>query len=394
LASPAEPIKIFLIAGEPSGDRLGAALMTSLRNPAPVAFSGVGGTAMEAEGLRSLFPLADIAVMGVVSVVARLPLLLARIRETVNAVIAQKPDVLILIDSPDFTHRVARAVRKQRPDLLIIDYVSPTVWAWRPKRARRMRAYIDHVMALLPFEPEAYRRLEGPACTYVGHPLIERLESLTPSPAELAQRNLSPPLVLLLPGSRRSEIRHLLADFRAALTLLKERNGPIRVMLPTVPHVRALVEAGVAGWDMKPEVILGEDAKYAAFRQARCALAASGTVTLELALAGVPQCVGYKVAWAESFLRFLVKVPSIVLPNLILGRNAIPEFLQERCTPEALCNAMLGLLADPARCAEQIAASEELRAIMLHGPQGGESLVPSQSAARLVLDLYRNRQAH
>jgi len=394
-ANPAEPLKIFLIAGEPSGDRLGAALMKSLQGLTPVSVSGVGGSAMEGEGLKSLFPLADIAVMGFVSVVARLPLLLKRIAETAEAVITQRPDVLVLIDSPDFTHRVARAVRKQRPDLLIVDYVSPTVWAWRPQRAKRMRAYIDHVMALLPFEPEAYRRLDGPACTYVGHPLIEHLESLTAGPAEAAAREISPPLVLLLPGSRRSEIRHLLMDFRAALTLLREQFGPIRVVLPTVPHVQKLVEEGVSGWDLKPEVVLGEAAKYAAFRQARCALAASGTVTLELALAGVPQCVGYKVAWAESFLRFLVKVPSIVLPNLVIGRNAIPEFLQERCTPQTLCDALLGLLTDPAQRAVQSEASEELRALMLHGPENhADTLVPSQSAARLVLGLYQNRRAH
>jgi len=395
LASPAEPIKIFLIAGEPSGDRLGAALMTALRGETSVTFCGVGGSAMEGEGLKSLFPLADIAVMGIVSVLARLPLLRARIKETADAVVAQTPDILLIIDSPDFTHRVARFVRKRRPDLLIVDYVSPTVWAWRPQRAKHMRATIDHVMALLPFEPEAYRRLDGPACTYVGHPLIEHLERLTPSPAEAAERETSPPLILLLPGSRRSEIKHLLAVFRAALTLLREKFGPMHVALPTVPPVRALVEAGVADWDLKPEIILGDEAKYAAFRRAHCALAASGTVTLELALAGVPQCVGYKVAWAESFLRFLVKVPSIVLPNLILGRNAVPEFLQERCTPQALCDAMFGLLTEPALRKTQTDASEELRALMLHGPQSEKAaLAPSQSAARLVLDLYWKRQAH
>ena len=187
-------LRVALVAGEHSGDQLGYKLMHALREArgGDVAFSGVGGEAMEAEGLKSLFPISDIAVMGVLPVLARLPSLIARIRETAAAIVAARPDALVIIDSPDFTHRVARRVRKALPALPIVDYVSPSVWAWRPGRAKAMRAYVDCVLALLPFEPEAYRRLKGPACVYVGHPLIERLDALRPSAEEARRRAAAP----------------------------------------------------------------------------------------------------------------------------------------------------------------------------------------------------------
>ncbi|HXE23622.1 MAG TPA: lipid-A-disaccharide synthase, partial [Roseiarcus sp.] len=180
------PLRVALVAGEHSGDQLGDKLMRALREAraGDVAFSGVGGEAMEAEGLRSLFPISDIAVMGILPVLARLPTLIKRIRATAAAIVADKPDALVIIDSPDFTHRVARRVRAALPSLPIVDYVSPSVWAWRPGRAKAMRAYVDCVLALLPFEPEAYRRLGGPRCVYVGHPLIERLADLRPNEDE------------------------------------------------------------------------------------------------------------------------------------------------------------------------------------------------------------------
>ena len=183
------PWRIALVAGEVSGDQLGFKLMRALREANPgVAFMGVGGDAMTAEGLSSLFPMSDIAVMGILPVLARLPTLLARIRATADAIIAARPDALVIIDSPDFTHRVARRVRAALPGLPVVDYVSPTVWAWRPGRARKMRGYVDTVLALLPFEPEAHRRLGGPDCVYVGHPLIERLSELRPDAGEARRR--------------------------------------------------------------------------------------------------------------------------------------------------------------------------------------------------------------
>ena len=215
--------KIFLIATEESGDRLGAHLMKVLRQRlgGAVQFAGVGGQSMAREGLVSQFPIEALSIMGLAAVVSRLPMILRLIRETADAVIQASPDILVIIDSPDFTHRVARRVRARDPSIPIVDYVSPSVWAWRPGRARAMCAYVDHVLALLPFEPEAYRKLRGPLCTYVGHPLVEQIGVLRPGGDEQKRRDQAPPVLLVLPGSRRSEIRHHLAVFGDALGRLQ-----------------------------------------------------------------------------------------------------------------------------------------------------------------------------
>ncbi|MBE7219586.1 MAG: lipid-A-disaccharide synthase [Caulobacteraceae bacterium] len=379
------------MAGEHSGDQLGFKLMRALRDaaPGPVTFTGIGGERMEAEGLRSHFPLADIAVMGFVPVIRKLPTLLARIRTAAEAVIAAEPDALVIIDSPDFTHRVAKLVRRARPALPIIDYVSPSVWAWRQGRAKRMRAYTDHVLALLPFEPEAHLRLGGPPCTYVGHPLIERLDELRPNADEAARRSGSKPVVLVLPGSRRSEIRRLSDDFGAALGRVAARGAPFELVLPAVAHLADEIRARTAAWPVPPRIVLGEAAKLQAFRQARAALAASGTVTLELALAGVPTVVAYRVAPFETWLKYVVKVPSIVLPNLILGERAVPEFIQHDCTPGTLADALLPLLAEGETRNRQLAAFARLDGLMRL--EAGET--PSRRAAAIVLGLVgRERQ--
>ncbi|MDX7951997.1 lipid-A-disaccharide synthase [Lichenihabitans sp. Uapishka_5] len=378
-------LRIALIAGEHSGDQLGFKLMQALRAaaPVPVDFVGVGGERMEAEGLHSHFPLADIAVMGFAPVIRKLPTLLRRIRAAASAVIAAEPDALVIIDSPDFTHRVAKLVRRARPKLPIIDYVSPSVWAWRQGRAKRMRAYTDHVLALLPFEPEAHRRLGGPACTYVGHPLIERLDELRPDGAEQARRAGPGPVVLVLPGSRRSEIRRLSADFGAALGLLAKEGHAFEPVLPAVPHLIDEIRSHVARWPVQPRIVEGEAAKLSAFREARVALAASGTVTLELALAGVPTVVAYRVAPFETWLKYVIKVPSIVLPNLILGHNAVPEFIQHDCTPERLAAALAPLLGEGEVRAAQVAAFAKLAGLMRL--EAGE--MPSGRAAAIVLAL-------
>jgi lipid-A-disaccharide synthase len=382
-------LRLFLVVGEHSGDQLGFKLMRALREATggAVAFSGVGGEAMAAEGLRSLFPLADIAVMGILPVIAKLSTLLARIRQTAEAVIAARPDALIIIDSPDFTHRVARRVRKALPDLPIVDYVSPSVWAWRPGRAKTMRAYVDCLLALLPFEPAAHQRLSGPPCFYVGHPLIERLAELRPDAREAARRAEEPPLIVILPGSRRTIIRRLMDDFGAALGLLAREIGPFEAVLPTMPHLAAEIGERAAKWPIQPRIVTGEAAKLAAFRSARAALAASGTVTLELALSGVPMVGAYKVAWIEQPLKYIVKVSSILLPNLVLGERAIPEFLQEDCTPEKLAAALAALAREGAPRAAQLQALARLDGLM-RLPDGDN---PSARAARLVLRTVRER---
>ena len=302
--APARPLSIYLVAAEESGDALGAALVRALRRDTggALVLAGVGGRAMAAEGVVSPFPTDDLAIVGVSAIPARLRLILRRIRETADAVIAARPDALVIIDSPDFTHRVARRVRARAPSIPIVDYVSPTVWAWRSGRARAMRAYVDCVLAILPFEPAAHQRLGGPPCVYVGHPLIERLSDLRPNPREAERRRSSPPLVLVLPGSRSSEIRLLLAVFGEAIANLHARVGDIELVLPTMPHLAARVAAGVANWAVKPRIVTEPAEKWAAFRNARAALAASGTVTLELALASVPTVAAYRLTLVEEII--------------------------------------------------------------------------------------------
>jgi len=372
--------RIFLVAGEASGDQLGAALMRALRAARPeTVFAGVGGEAMAREGLVSLFPLEDIAVMGLIPVLARLPRLLRRIAQTARAVIDQAPDCLVIIDAPDFTHRVARRVRAARPDLPIVDYVSPTVWAWRPGRASAMRDYVDCLLALLPFEPQAHVRLGGPRCVYVGHPLVERLDELARPLQERGARSL-----LVLPGSRQAEVRRMTPIYGDALELLLRERADFEVAIPVAPNVEKTLLRELRGWPLTPRLI-GQAEKFAAFRNARAALVTSGVATLELALAGVPMVVAYKVSRAESLLRFLVKVESIVLPNLIIGENIVPEFLQEAATPRALAEALRPLLRESAAREAQLAAFRRVRERLLETGR-----TPSARAADIILE-YASR---
>jgi lipid-A-disaccharide synthase len=386
-----DDLSVWIVAGEESGDQLGAKLMRALKAElgGRLRFGGVGGHAMAAEGLASLFPLQDIAVMGFTAVIARLPTILKRIARTADAVVAANPDLLVIVDSPDFTHRVAKAVRKGAPHIPIVDYVSPSVWAWRPGRAKAMRAYVDHLLALLPFEPEAHRRLGGPPTTYVGHPLIERLSELRPAPGERRPLGDGPLELLVLPGSRRSEVGRLMEPFGAALGLVQERFGrPINVTIPAVPHVASEIAAQVRSWPLAPNVVHGEAEKLAAFRRAHAALAASGTVTLELGLAQVPMVVAYRVSKPEEILKYLIKAPSIVLTNLVLGENVIPERIQWDCTPENLAASLLPLLDDAVERRKQLDAFERLDGAMRIGDES-----PSERAARVVADVLRGRSA-
>jgi lipid-A-disaccharide synthase len=249
-----------------------------------------------------------------------------------------------------------------------------------------MRAYVDQVLAILPFEPAVHVKLGGPPCVYVGHPLIEHVAALRPNAEEAQRRGLNPPVVLVLPGSRGSEIRHLLATFGAAVAQVAARTGPIELVLPTVPHLVAQVRAGVAGWAVAPRIVVEPADKAAAFRRARVALAASGTVTLELALAGIPTAAAYRLSIVEwniaRLLRMRSTLPSVILANLVLGENVIPELLQSACTPDRLAEALLPLLSDTPQRQRQIAAFGRLDAIMAIG---GEA--PSDKAAAIVLDV-------
>ena len=379
--------KIFLIATEESGDRLGASLMKVLRQRLgdAVRFEGVGGRAMAQEGLTSLFPIEQLSIMGFAAVVKQLPMILRKIRETAEAVMRASPDILVIIDSPDFTHRVARRVRARDPQIPIIDYVSPSVWAWRPGRARAMCAYVDHVLALLPFEPEAYQRLHGPPCSYVGHPLTEQIATLRPGPDEQARREAPPPVLLVLPGSRRSEVRHHMAVFGTTLGLLQAEGTAFELILPTMPHLVDAVREGVKNWPAQPRIVIGEQEKRAAFRIARAALSKSGTVTLELALAGVPMVTAYRTGAIEAWIMLrAINVSSVILANLVVGENVVPEYLQQDCTPQNLSRALREVLQDSPLRRKQVDAFAKLDTIMSTG-----NATPSTRAADIVLAAMR-----
>jgi lipid-A-disaccharide synthase len=406
-------VKLFVVAGEASGDRLGAGLMREIAaRVADTTFTGVGGPAMAAEGLTSLFPMSDLSVMGIGPVLARLLLILRRIRETAAAALAARPDAVVLIDSPDFAHRVAKRIRAAAPDLPLILYVSPTVWAWRRGRAAAMRPYTDLLLALLPFEPAAHAALGGPRTVFVGHPLLDIAAELRRPGGRQAAAGV--PHVVVLPGSRRSEVRRLMPVFGAALRLLGERLGPLELTLPTVPHVEAEVRALAADWATAPAIVVGEDAKRAAFRAGDAALAASGTVTLELALAELPHVLAYKLDAIGRHLRRFVHVQpgletivpmvSAGLPNILVaaapGQTVIPdpaaltrleqaptlpvpEFLDDLATPENLAMALERLLADGPERARQRAAFAVIERVLALPP----GLTSSAMAAVAVLDL-------
>lgn len=376
-------LRFALVVGEESGDQLGAGLIDAIRRKHPdAAFMGIAGPRMQSRGMKTLFPIGDVAVMGLGSIVAHLPRIIRRVHRTVDAVLAAEPDVLVIIDSPDLTHAVAKRVARKLPELPIVDYVSPTVWAWRAYRARRMRRYVDHVLALLPFEPEAHWRLGGPPCTYVGHPLIERLDELQPGPGDrrpIGER----PVLLLLPGSRRTEISRLMQPFGEAVAKIAAERPDVEFLLPAVQHLGEEIAVRVASWPKHPRLVFGEAEKFAAFRRAHAALAASGTVTLELALAGVPMVVAYRVDAIARFIKpFLLKIHSIVLPNLILGENPIPEFLDEDGPPDVLARETLALLSDTESRRAQIAALNRVGEMMTL-PGGAR---PSDKAAEIVIE--------
>jgi lipid-A-disaccharide synthase len=400
--------RYFLIAGETSGDHLGAQLIAALRaRDAAAQFYGVGGAEMSRAGLASLFPVSEIAVMGILPVLPRLPMILARLRETARAAVAAAPDCVVLIDAPDFTHRVARRIRKSAPHIPIIDFVCPSVWAWRPSRAKKMRAYVDHVLALLPFEPAALRELSGPPCDYVGHPLVERIAELTPDADDEPARTA--PTLLVMPGSRLAEIKRLAPIYGETIALLARDVPGLEVVVPVAPGMEAALEQALRDWPIaarplpnppplrgrgdSPGASSGARArlrlissadKFGAFRRARAALVTSGVATLELALAQLPMVVAYRVSPLESPLRHLVRAPFFALPNLILGEAVVPEFLQEAATPENLAAALAPLLGGGAAREAQLAGLSRVRDQVC-----AAGAAPSARAAEIVVSYAR-----
>ncbi|MDW6022825.1 lipid-A-disaccharide synthase [Mesorhizobium sp. BAC0120] len=349
--STARPFRLAVVAGEESGDLLGADLVRALHSMtgAPVELVGVGGRHLQEEGLKSLFDPAEIALMGISAVLRDLPRLLRRIGETARAIAAAKPDCLVTIDSPDFGLRVARKVRAAASAIPIVHYVCPSVWAWRPGRAPAMRPHVDHILCLLPFEPEALERIGGPAGTFVGHRLSHDAGLVAAVEAQRQRRLPSdgePSTLLVLPGSRKGEVSRLIQPFRGALDVLSRRGHRLRVLMPTVPHVQPMIEAAVADWPERPEVIGDVAGKWRAFGEADAALSASGTVTLELALVGVPLVACYKLDWLANSIRFLVTAWSASLPNLIADRPVVPELYNDIVRPEHVARQVEALLSD------------------------------------------------
>jgi len=390
LGDKAAAPEIFLVAAEASGDRLGAALMRALRERAggPLRFSGVGGREMTAAGLQSLYTTDDFSIIGLGTLPRRLPNILRHLLATVRAVLARRPQALVVIDSPSYTLWIARLVRMANRAVPIVDYVSPSVWAWRPGRSRSMRRYIDHVLALLPFEPDVHRRLGGPPCTYVGHPLIEETAKLRPNGAESARRRADPPVILVLPGSRSNEVARLAGIFGETLGIVRRRTGPVEVIVPTVPYLAEQVAATTAAWPVRPRIVTDLAEKQAAFRSARAALAKSGTVTLELALAGVPMVAAYRVSAFEEWLaRRVISITSIILANLVIGEDVVPQMLQADCTPERLAAELVPLIGDTPERQRQLDAFARLDAIMEIGTGS-----PANRAADIVLGVMRQPQ--
>jgi lipid-A-disaccharide synthase len=383
-------MKVFVIAGEPSGDALGAALMEGLSALAPdTRFTGVGGPLMQAQGLNSLFPMEELSVMGLAEVLPKYRALKRRICETAQAIAEAAPDVVVTIDSPDFCLRVLALVKPATPGLKTVHYVAPSVWAWRPKRAVKMARVVDHVLALLPFEPP-YMEAAGMGCTFVGHPVTTQpVASEGEARAFRAAHRIDPeaPLILALPGSRKGEIARLGPVFGETLHRIAAAQPGLRVVVPSVASRAAQVRALVADWPGAPVVLdaadTPPDVKRAAFRAADAALAASGTVSLELAASGTPMVIAYRMnALSQAIITRMLRVDTVTLVNLVSETRAVPEFIGPACRPEGIAPALAALLgAGAARDAQNTAMAVTMQRL----GRGGEA--PGLRAARAVLSV-------
>jgi len=382
---------IFIVAGEPSGDALGGSLIAALRQRTGtnLRVAGVGGERMREQGLDSLVPLDDLAVIGVAEVLPRAPLILRRVRETVAAVRALKPDAVVTIDSSGFSWRIAQRLRRQGESLPLIHYVAPMVWAWRPGRARRIARWYDHLMALLPFEPPYFQRA-GLSCSYVGHPIVESGADRGDDERFRAEYGLvqGEVLICVLPGSRGGEVRRLLPIFGAALERLAQVIGPFRVVAPTVATVATQVAAAARSWPGAPILVQQPRDKYDAFAASSAALAASGSVALELAMARLPMVVCYRLnPMTEAILDRVVKVRQVNLVNLLLERPVVRELLGGECTPEQLAAEVARLVQDEQVRASHLAGYDEAMRRLGAGDRS-----PSLRAADQVLAIVAARR--
>jgi len=380
-------VKVFILAGEPSGDRLGGALMAGLKSlRSDVSFEGIGGPDMAAQGLTSRFDMSELSVMGLAEILPKYRSLKARIRQTADAVIAMQPDVMITIDSPDFSLRVAKLV-KAKSNIRTVHYVAPTVWAWRAGRAQKMARYIDHVLALFPFEPPLMQAA-GMTCDFVGHPVVADpvADDAAANAFRAAHGIDDAPMLLVLPGSRRSEVARLGEVFGEAVEKLTYKRPNLRVVIPAAPAVANDVVAITQNWAFPPIILNPDDhmtddfaaQKRAAFRAADVALAASGTVSLELAASATPMVIAYRFNWLSfRIIKAMALIDTVTLVNLVSDTRVVPEFLGPACEPDQIAEGLAQVLAAPD--AQNAAMSLTMQRL----GQGGEA--PGLRAARAVL---------
>lgn len=375
--------KIFLIAGEPSGDHIGARLIEKIRQQAKckVKFIGVGGPEMEAKGHLSIFPMKELSVMGIVEVLPHLPRILSRVRQTVNSIISEDPDILITIDSPGFSNQVAARLRDHRA--IKVHYVAPTVWAWRPWRVHKYKKNYDMVLALLPFEPPFFEKV-GLPCHFVGHPVIEYGADNGNGPLFRERHGIPANAIVLciLPGSRQGEVRRLAPIFGSVLNILLKRGYSFHVFVPTVETVAKRLPDYVSDWPVTVTVLSNTKEKYDLMAASNAAIAASGTVSLELALAKVPTIIAYKVASITApILRLMIKVRFANLINIILNKEVVPERLQEYCKPAIIADDLERLLHDSEKKRQIIGVAPALKKL------GVGDKPPSSRAAQIILKL-------
>lgn len=380
-------LKIYLVTGEPSGDLLACRLMRALKAQANVDFFGIGGEGMQAEGLQTLFPISDLAVMGIFEVIPHLPKILGRIRQTLDDIEQKKPDIVITVDSWSFSKQIHLGLIKRKIDVPHIHYVAPQVWAWKSKRADQIKKWVDHLLMLLPFEKKFFEK-KGVSFTYVGHPVTEGGSDKGNAKRFITMHNLSQKdfIMTILPGSRKTEIKYLLPIFEQVVNQMAQEHKNLRVVLPTVETVKDKIEPIVSKWKVPVMIVTGELARYDAFAASDIALAASGTVSLELAMAGVPHVITYKMNWLTGKLAKPVlkrKIRFVNLINILADKEIIPECLQDDCNLEKIMLQLRKIAGNDGK--KQIVQAQEI----MQQLGAGQALTPSQKAADVVLDIIK-----
>lgn len=382
---------IFIIAGEPSGDIIASGFMRELKKlDSNIKFTGIAGVNMQKEGMESLFPLEELSVMGVAEVLPKLFSLIKRINYTAKKIVEEKPDAVVFMDAPDFCFRVAKKVKSKDKSIPLIHYVAPTVWAWRPKRAKKISRFLNHLLTLFPFEP-AYFNKHGLNTVCVGHPVVERNEE--ENAIELFRKKHSlrddERVLTVLPGSRGHELDQLLPIFQEVINKILDENPHLVVVIPTLPHLKPRIKEFFKGKGINPIVIVDEEEKFSCFAASAVAISASGTVSLELASMRTPHLIAYKVNWfTELVAKLFVKTKYFNIINIMKQREVVPELLQDDCDVDLIAKETLTLLKDKKAIAKQVEAFDE---IMSELGKGAEKS-PSAKVAEFVLSIVNKEE--